>query len=242
MKFGFRTPNLKKSFKARTTGRIKRSAKKTINPFYGKKGMGFVNNPKKAVYNKIYHKTSFGLSSIFSLFSSNKKNKHSEHSKANNAFNYAEINVDGTQVQVCTKKEAEFYSAGMLKIANDCANIVNTTKNPEVFFDRYNLLINKLENLSKLERFKCFTGTPPSQNLENILNQKSLSINDFIDRFYNETIQQINSLKTKNAKNKRIENFYQQLSKYNDCMLPENITNYTRMYENLLPTNEDNIK
>ena len=36
MKFGFRTPNLKKSFKARTTGRIKRSAKKAINPFYGK--------------------------------------------------------------------------------------------------------------------------------------------------------------------------------------------------------------
>ena len=47
MKFGFRTPNLKKSFKARTTGRIKRSAKKAINPFYGKKGMGYITNPKK---------------------------------------------------------------------------------------------------------------------------------------------------------------------------------------------------
>lgn len=51
MKFGIRKPNIKKSIKARTTGRIKRSAKKAINPLYGKKGMGFVNNPKKAVYN-----------------------------------------------------------------------------------------------------------------------------------------------------------------------------------------------
>lgn len=64
MKIGFRTPSLKKSLKARTTGRIKRSIKKSINPLYGKKGMGLINNPKKAVYNKVYSKTSFGLSDI----------------------------------------------------------------------------------------------------------------------------------------------------------------------------------
>ena len=54
MKFGVRKPNLKKSIKARTTGRIKRTAKRSINPLYGKKGMGFINNPKKAMYNKVY--------------------------------------------------------------------------------------------------------------------------------------------------------------------------------------------
>lgn len=37
MKFGFRKPSVKKSIKARTTGRIKRTVKKTINPLYGKK-------------------------------------------------------------------------------------------------------------------------------------------------------------------------------------------------------------
>lgn len=57
MKFGFRTPNLKKSFKARTTGRLKRQVKRAVIPGYGKKGMGYVKNPKKAVYNKIYNKT-----------------------------------------------------------------------------------------------------------------------------------------------------------------------------------------
>lgn len=56
MKIGFRKPSLKKSFKARTTGRIKRSFKKSINPFYGKKGMGWLN-PKKKIYNSIYRKT-----------------------------------------------------------------------------------------------------------------------------------------------------------------------------------------
>lgn len=38
MKFGMRKPNIKKSIKARTTGKIKRKVKKELNPLYGKKG------------------------------------------------------------------------------------------------------------------------------------------------------------------------------------------------------------
>lgn len=60
-----RTPSLKKSIKARTTGKLKRSIKKAINPLYGKKGMGMIKNPKKAIYNKVYKKTTF---SFFDLF------------------------------------------------------------------------------------------------------------------------------------------------------------------------------
>lgn len=57
MKFGVRKPSIKRSIKARTTGRLKRTAKKAVNPLYGKKSMGLINNPKKAVYNKVYNKT-----------------------------------------------------------------------------------------------------------------------------------------------------------------------------------------
>lgn len=60
MKIGIRKPSLKKTFKARTTGALKRKAKGAVNPLYGKKGMG-VLHPKKAIYNKIYKKTSFDL-------------------------------------------------------------------------------------------------------------------------------------------------------------------------------------
>ena len=60
MKIGIRKPNIKKSIKARTTGKLKRKVKSTVNPLYGKKGMG-VLHPKRAIQNKIYHKTSFNL-------------------------------------------------------------------------------------------------------------------------------------------------------------------------------------
>ena len=65
MNFGLRTPSLKRSFKARTTGRVKRAVKKAIIPGYSKKGMGWIRNPKKAAYNKVYHKTSFSIWDLF---------------------------------------------------------------------------------------------------------------------------------------------------------------------------------
>ena len=64
MKVGIRKPSIKKSIKARTTGKIKRKIKKSVNPLYGKKGTGVVKNPKKAVYNKAYNKTSLGVGDI----------------------------------------------------------------------------------------------------------------------------------------------------------------------------------
>ncbi|HFC9286544.1 hypothetical protein [Clostridium perfringens] len=64
MKFGARKPSIKKSIKARTTGRMKRQIKKSINPLYGKKGIGIVNNPKKSLYNKVYNKSSFSIFEI----------------------------------------------------------------------------------------------------------------------------------------------------------------------------------
>ena len=65
LKFGFRAPSLKKSISARTTGRVNRAIKKAIVPGYGKKGIGWITNPKKAAYNKIYRKTSFSIWDLF---------------------------------------------------------------------------------------------------------------------------------------------------------------------------------
>lgn len=65
MKIGMRKPSIKKSLKARTTGKAKRKVKKALIPGYGKKGMGYVKNPKKAVYNKVYKKTTFSFWDLF---------------------------------------------------------------------------------------------------------------------------------------------------------------------------------
>ena len=53
MKFGFRTPSLKRSLSARTTGRLKRQMKAAVIPGYGKKGMGWARNPRRAAHNAV---------------------------------------------------------------------------------------------------------------------------------------------------------------------------------------------
>ena len=65
MKFGIRTPSLKKSLTARTTGRAKRALKKAVIPGYGKKGSGWLKDPQKAAYNKVYKKTTFSRLDLF---------------------------------------------------------------------------------------------------------------------------------------------------------------------------------
>lgn len=65
MKLGLRTPSLKKSLKASTTGKLKRSLKKAINPLYGKSGIGFIKDPVKSTKNKIYKRISFSIWDLF---------------------------------------------------------------------------------------------------------------------------------------------------------------------------------
>lgn len=57
MKTGIRKPSVKKSISARTTGKVKRKLKRLANPFYGTKGTGWIRNPRRALYNKAYRKT-----------------------------------------------------------------------------------------------------------------------------------------------------------------------------------------
>lgn len=65
MKFGVRTPSLKKSISARTTGRAKRSIKRALIPGYDKKGRGWITNPVKATYDKVYRKTTVSFWDLF---------------------------------------------------------------------------------------------------------------------------------------------------------------------------------
>lgn len=64
MNIGIRKPSIKKSVKAMTTGKAKREVKKAVNPLYGKKGVGLAKNPKRAVKNAVYKKTTVGVKDL----------------------------------------------------------------------------------------------------------------------------------------------------------------------------------
>ena len=67
MKFGFRIPSITKRIAARTS--VNRIIRHNLG-FKAPRGMGWITDPKKALYNKVYNKTSRGcLVSLLFLLS-----------------------------------------------------------------------------------------------------------------------------------------------------------------------------
>lgn len=71
MKFGIRTPSLKRRFAARTS--LKRVVRHNLG-LKAPRGFGIITNPKKAIYNKVYNKTSVSVDRLLST--SNTKNSN----------------------------------------------------------------------------------------------------------------------------------------------------------------------
>lgn len=127
------------------------------------------------------------------------------------------------------QKEAEFMAPQYLKQVNESAHLVNTTKNPETFFSRYEFMIKKVKDLIEIQKYLKFKGDKPTDLLKQINDKRIHTINDFIDRFYDDTLKQINKLKTEKAKQKRIDNFYLSLSPYFSQMEKENIDKINKL-------------
>lgn len=62
MKFGIRRPSFKKRIAARTS--LKRLARSSLG-LRVPKGWGWLTNPRKALYNRIYRRTTFGIEDLF---------------------------------------------------------------------------------------------------------------------------------------------------------------------------------
>ncbi|HOV25678.1 MAG TPA: hypothetical protein PK566_04860 [Pseudobacteroides sp.] len=65
MKFGMRKPSIRKSIAARTS--LKRYIRHNLG-VKAPRGWGWITNPKKALYNKVYRKTTFSIFDIFKFF------------------------------------------------------------------------------------------------------------------------------------------------------------------------------
>lgn len=100
MKIGVRKPSIKKSIKARTTGKAKRALKKAVIPGYGQKGTGWIKDPKKAAYNKVYNKTTIGVDDLVKI-SASSSSKSTSHKTSTNQNTDFKPNVSSLAYSVC---------------------------------------------------------------------------------------------------------------------------------------------
>ncbi|HEX4125216.1 MAG TPA: hypothetical protein VHY37_10860 [Tepidisphaeraceae bacterium] len=61
MKWGFRTPSLRRRIAARTSWR--RYVRHSLG-FKAPRGWGWLTNPRRALYNRVYYRTTFGLNDL----------------------------------------------------------------------------------------------------------------------------------------------------------------------------------
>lgn len=133
----------------------------------------------------------------------------------------------------CSKQMAKYIAPQYLRQARDSANLVNTSKKPEVFFERLLYLHQLMKALSNMERYVRFSGKKPSQHLQEIERDRGVIINAFLDRYYQDIQGKISALKTIRAKENNALKFKSTLEKYLLIMTNENKLRAEDLYHNL---------
>lgn len=214
MKIGIRKPSIKKRIKARTTGKIKRSIKKATVPAYGKKGTGIIKDPKKAVYNKVYNKTTVSVVPKID-FGSNSTTRSKQSTSTNVSYSFdEEINV----YEAMAERELQIY--------NDSIQIIKKTTDPDVFFSRFHLMIEKMNRIIELDcessgtLYLHFNGENvpvyeiAQERIKYLKDNQENIVSDFLENYKQVIATKIESLKTDTAKRNNLDKFSDRIIKY----------------------------
>lgn len=116
-------------------------------------------------------------------------------------------------------KEVEYahmMAPQWLKIAEESAKICNETVNPETFFSRFDLMLEKLGQLAEIEHLVSFSGEPPSAAYQRIQQQRPALIHNMIERSYNRMIAEARSLKTKKGQDNKLVRYFTTMNTYSE--------------------------
>lgn len=122
------------------------------------------------------------------------------------------------------KAQAQALAPQWLKIANDCANLVNKTTNPEVFFNRYDTMLEMMDNLSGIERYVKFKGIKPHIQKQQLIEDKEQQTTIFIDRAHQKAKEDAATKTTEKGEKACMGRFFQKLEKYYPKMTDKNIS------------------
>lgn len=101
-----------------------------------------------------------------------------------------------------------------IQILNNCANLMQTTTNIDIFFSRYDSYMEALNFLSKLERFVKMEGDSPTEKMREISDQYDSLVMEFIDRYWEDTKQKAELLKTEKGRINRYKKFQESFEQY----------------------------
>ena len=110
-----------------------------------------------------------------------------------------------------------------LKIMMESRDIVNRTTDPEVFFSRYDLVIENANKLAGISKYVKFKGTKPAEVLRQVTAQEDAATRDFILRCFQRAQLNAEKVKTEKGKRNQFEKFQSSLESYFFRMSQENV-------------------
>ena len=129
-----------------------------------------------------------------------------------------------------------------LRIIKDCIAIVENTTKPDTFFMRLHLMIEKANHLQSFEKYINFYNAIPSAALDEVSNNYQEAIRLFLIRYFSDTFDKAEKMKTDKGKYNKYKKFYDSLQSYYCYMSSENIDYietkflaYTRLLKVVMP-------
>ena len=155
------------------------------------------------------------------------KNKERFIQVQNIVFRLNETRAVVTSEKLCSA--VQLIIEDRSRIITDCVRLINSTKNPEVFFQRFEMLEQITAEIGKLEPYGVFQKPYPSEQFQHIMEHYIETVNFLIARVFDDALEKAAVLKTDDAKKRKILTAYTELLSYN---LPPECVSYTKqVYE-----------
>lgn len=132
------------------------------------------------------------------------------------------------------KASAKALASQYMRIINDCSRHVAETKTPDVFFSRYDLLLETLSKFAEIEGAAPIANGNPSAELMRLSGLREEATDDFIRRYARETRQKAYDLTTEKGKRNKAEAFKKTLLEYNDKLTENNMKTIEFEYQKIL--------
>lgn len=145
----------------------------------------------------------------------------------NNMYALQALVMPGSQKGTLTAEQiittCDSIITNALYIIDDCKKIISDTINPQVFYERYDLLIEKYKEISKFEPYVDLYGYQPNESLTYYVDAKSRFEKKMIDRCYNKALIKADSMKTEKGQMNQFIKANESLKAFARRMSPENI-------------------
>lgn len=147
---------------------------------------------------------------------------------------YKAVTKKGRKEATAEKANAKMLAPQYMKIINDCSRLVSETKTPEVFFSRYDLLLETLSRFAEIEGAAPIASGSPSAELVRLSGLREEATDDFIKRYARDVRQKAYELTTERGKQNKAEAFKKTLLEYSNKLTENNMKTIEFEYQKIL--------